>query len=226
MILFGLVGGGGLGSELIVHSLPSVMAKHPEVAPEDIRVVYVDSALQRKTFLGMDVLSEEEFLAAPATTRYFNIAIGNGRIREEVAKRLEPTGAKPISLMHETTDIRVGSSVGDGAIFTSRTTVTANSAIGRYFLCQGFSYVAHDCVVGDFVSFAGRVCCNGNVHIGNHVTVGTGALLRQGTEDKPLKVGDGATIGMGAVVTKDVPAGATVVGNPARPLSSSREKKA
>ena len=36
--------------------------------------------------------------------------------------------------------------------------------------------------------------------------------------DKPLRIGDGATIGMGAVVLEDVPAGATVVGNPARIL--------
>jgi serine O-acetyltransferase len=47
--------------------------------------------------------------------------------------------------------------------------------------------------------------------IGNHVFIGAGALLLG-----PISVGDGAVIGAGSVVLKDVPAYATVVGNPAR----------
>lgn len=38
----------------------------------------------------------------------------------------------------------------------------------------------------------------------------------------PITIGEGATIGAGAVVVKDVPAGATVVGNPARIINSKR----
>jgi acetyltransferase-like isoleucine patch superfamily enzyme len=41
-------------------------------------------------------------------------------------------------------------------------------------------------------------------------------MLREGSPDKPLRIGAGAIVGMGAVVTKDVPDGATVIGNPAR----------
>ena len=67
-------------------------------------------------------------------------------------------------------------------------------------------------------TFAPAVKCNGNVHIGDHAYIGTGAILKQGTPDKPLRIGAGAVVGMGAVVTKDVPDGVTVIGNPARPL--------
>jgi acetyltransferase-like isoleucine patch superfamily enzyme len=49
------------------------------------------------------------------------------------------------------------------------------------------------------------------VVIGNDVWIGTGAIILRG-----LSVGDGAVIGAGAVVTKDVPPYAIVAGNPAR----------
>ncbi len=53
------------------------------------------------------------------------------------------------------------------------------------------------------------------VTIGPNVWVGGGAILMPG-----ITIGDGATIGAGSVVTKDVAAGETVVGNPARPLKT------
>ena len=108
--------------------------------------------------------------------------------------------------------------MGEGSIICGFVHLTSNIKIGKGFHANIYSYIAHDCVIGDFVTFAPRVSCNGNVHIEDHAYIGTGAVLRQGTLDKPLIIGKGAIVGMGAVVTKDVPAGVTVVGNPARPL--------
>ena len=88
-----------------------------------------------------------------------------------------------------------------------------------------YSYVAHDCVIGDFVTFAPGVKCNGNVHIQDNVYVGTGAIIKQGKPGKPIVIESGAVIGMGAVVTKSVSAGETVIGNPAKPLSRDALRK-
>lgn len=49
--------------------------------------------------------------------------------------------------------------------------------------------------------------------IEDDVVIGMGALIGPG-----LHIGRGAVIGMGAVVVKDVEAGTTVIGNPARPI--------
>jgi len=55
------------------------------------------------------------------------------------------------------------------------------------------------------------------VHIGRHVWIGAGALVLPG-----VTIGDGALIGAGSVVTRDVAAGATAYGNPARTQPTTR----
>jgi len=77
-------------------------------------------------------------------------------------------------------------------------------------------HVGHDAIIGAYCEIAPLTSVGGEVEIGDRVKVGQGATF------KPrVKVGDDAVIGMGAVVTKDVPAGQTWVGNPARPLRKS-----
>ncbi|MGH1484540.1 MAG: sugar O-acetyltransferase [Geminicoccales bacterium] len=57
------------------------------------------------------------------------------------------------------------------------------------------------------------------VHIGHRVWIGGGAIILAG-----VTVGDDAIVGAGSVVTRDVPAGVTVVGNPARVMKDTGRK--
>ena len=109
-------------------------------------------------------------------------------------------------------------SVEEDCAISPFVTLGSNVQIGKSFHANLYSYVEHDCVIGDYVTFAPSVKCNGNVHIGNHAYVGAGVMIKQGTPDKPLKIGKNVVIGMGAVVINDIPDDVTVVGNPARIL--------
>jgi sugar O-acyltransferase (sialic acid O-acetyltransferase NeuD family) len=167
---------------------------------------------------GTPCLSVEEFLALPAGRREFTVAIAASAVRQRLAEDLLRAGAEPLEVRAGTATVMDANVIGPGAILCGYTTVTSNVRIGAFFHANLYSYVEHDSVIGDYVTFAPGVHCNGNVHIGDHAYIGSGAILRQGTNDKPLVIGAGAIVGMGAVVTKDVAPGETVVGNPARPL--------
>jgi sugar O-acyltransferase (sialic acid O-acetyltransferase NeuD family) len=180
-------------------------------------IVFVDENRELNLVNGHRVIHPEEFLASGAE-KFFNISIADYSIRERFARDFTARDAQPFSITAQNSVRLRENRIGEGAILCAYTTITSNATIGRYFHANIYSYVAHDCVIGDFVTFVPDVHCNGGVIVEDYAYIGTGAILRQGTREKPIVIGRGAVVGMGAVVTRSVAPLSTVVGNPASPM--------
>lgn len=207
--IIGIYGASGFGKEV----MPLLRQHYPFA-----NLVFIDDAKNNSSLNGYPILNYQEFLSASIKKKSCLVAIANGKIREQLTQKLMLDGIHIISIFSEQSLQFDNNTIGEGAILCPFTTVTSNIVIGISFHANLYSYVAHDCVIGDYVTFAPHVMCNGNVHIEDHVYIGTGAMIKQGTPEKPIVIGEGATIGMGSVVTKSVKPGDVVFGVPAKSI--------
>lgn len=213
--LYAVYGASGCGRGV----MPLARQQLRQVGVEPERLVFVDDGAGLPPLLnGQRMLTYAQFLAEPARQRHAVLAIAASTVREQLAQRCAQDGVQPWTVQAANVVTMDAVELGAGAILSPFVTLTSNIRIGRHFHANLYSYVEHDCVIGDFVTFAPGVMCNGNIVVEDHAYIGTGAVIKQGQPGKPLVIGRGAVVGMGAVVTKSVPAGATVVGNPARVL--------
>jgi sugar O-acyltransferase (sialic acid O-acetyltransferase NeuD family) len=202
--LIGVYGAAGCGRGI----LPLLRSQYLQS-----KLIFIDDGQAPRHVNGHEVVTWADFLELQADKKSVSIAIAASKTRQILAEKCASTKIPLIEARAASVVQMDDVTIGDGACLSPFVTLTSNIRIGRCFHANLYSYVEHDCVIGDFVTFAPGAKVNGNVTIGDHAYIGSGAIVRQG-----VTIGAGAVVGMGAVVTRDIPSGVTVVGNPAKPL--------
>ncbi len=106
--------------------------------------------------------------------------------------------------------------IGEGVVICAGTILTVNIVVEAHAQINLDCTVGHDAVIGSYSTLSPGVHISGNVKLEPYTFIGTGAVTVNGVEAHPLTIGTGAVVGAGAVVTKDIAAGVTATGVPAR----------
>jgi sugar O-acyltransferase (sialic acid O-acetyltransferase NeuD family) len=137
------------------------------------------------------------------------IAIGNNKIRKKVVDSFK--GKISDAIIHNSAIISPNAIVEKGTVIMSNACVNSSTAIGKHCIINTASTIDHDCVLGNYVHISPNAAIAGNVIINEGTQVGIGAVVIPG-----IKIGKWVTIGAGAVIIKDIPDHAVVVGNPGK----------
>lgn len=164
----------------------------------------------------LDVLDPHEVLfvnglgstASVAARRdLYDRAVGRGFCSAQI---VHPRGfVDPGARLHGGVQVLAGAIVNSGAV------------VGENVLINSGAIIEHDVVIGAHSHVSPGAVLAGGVRVGESAHVGLGARVIQG-----VTLGSGTVVGAGAVVLSDVPAGAVVVGVPAREIGSERREPA
>lgn len=196
--------------------------------PETIRMIY---AVQRATpniefvgfldndkhkintvFYGFPILGGLDLVKSLAGPNVFfvNLITGNTNTRYETTKTIVHEGGKLTNFIHPSIDLTM-CKLGVGIYLQEAVIIQAGVEIGDNSSIHMGTLIGHETIIESSVFIAHAVSVSGCCHIGEGTFIGTNATILP-----RIKIGNWATIGAGAVITKDVPNNAVVVGNPGR----------
>jgi sugar O-acyltransferase (sialic acid O-acetyltransferase NeuD family) len=146
-------------------------------------------------------------------------SVGNFRRKREIIARTGLPVERFATIVHPSAQVSRLAAIGAGTVVLQNSVIGSDARVGRHVMILPLTVISHHAVVGDYSTIAGGVSISGYVRIGRACYIGTHSAIRE-----HLAIGDAALIGMGSIVVRDVPPGAAVAGNPARPLRGKAER--
>ena len=146
------------------------------------------------------------------------VTVGDPAARRRLAARVTDAGGRVGTVCQKTGSISPRTVVGAGTLVASRVYIGPFTVIGACTIVMPMAVLGHDIILGDCVTICSSASIAGHVVIEDDVFVGAGAVIVNGTPDRPMRIGRGTHVAAGAVVTKSLPAGSRVFGNPARDI--------
>lgn len=144
------------------------------------------------------------------------LGIGENHLRHKLAVAFHAKEYELPNVIHPNASISSYLKLGYGNFIARNASINPFCEIEDACIINTSASVDHECILRNGCHIAPGAVLAGNVQIGEMAFIGANSVIKQG-----VKIGKNAIIGAGAVVLKDVEANSKVVGNPAKPISSS-----
>ncbi|MBC2594324.1 acetyltransferase [Ruficoccus amylovorans] len=149
----------------------------------------------------------------PASSEWLVCALGAPSVKARLCPELKKRGARFLTFVHPTSTLGRNAVLGEGVVLAPYTQVSADARMGDFSFLNCHSTCGHDAKVGPCCTVSSYCDLTGFVELGEQVFMGSHATVIPGR-----RVGDGCTIGAGSAVVTHLPAGARVLGVPAKPF--------
>lgn len=208
--IFCVILGGGGHARVVIDCLKASGQADPYA------VLDRNQALWGKEIFGVPIRGGDELLAElkKEGVTHFIPAVGGVKDNAPRRKMFEwgiEQGLTPLTLCHSSAILSPYSKIGEGTVIFAGAIVNPAAVIGRNCVINTGVIIEHDCIIEDHVHVAPGSTLSGGVIVRQMAHIGTGSSIRHA-----ITVGEGAVVGAGSVVVKDVPAGLTVKGVPAK----------
>ncbi|NRG75581.1 acetyltransferase [Streptococcus suis] len=172
------------------------------------KIIFLDDAQDKLECTGYPIVGKVEDIINFKNDDIF-IAIGNNKVRNEIAKRYEELNF--VTLIHPSATISRTVSIGKGTAVMAGVVINTDAKIGEFCIINTGVTVDHDCHLKDFVHISPGSHLAGGVTIGRNSWIGIGSSVIQS-----LSICEDVIIGAGGVVIKSIDSSGTYVGHPCR----------